>query len=111
MNMLTEHIAEEHERKLREQAEKYEALIAVQLGASDYPLCRECVVICTKVDEDGCCLGCGEDVSTPWLEARSGNDECEHEWLDARNKAVKNGSICLKCMTLRPENIEDIDDD
>ena len=29
---------------------------------------------------------------------------CEHEWTDARNKAVKSGEICLKCGDLRAGN-------
>ncbi len=28
----------------------------------DYPKCRYCNIHCARVDEDGCCLGCGADV-------------------------------------------------
>jgi len=31
----------------------------------------------------------------------SGVDECDHEWVDARNRYVQSGELCLKCHAIR----------
>jgi len=40
------------------------------------------------------------------IERVSDPDDCEHEWVDARNQAVKSGEYCAKCGTLRAGNQE-----
>jgi len=29
------------------------------------------------------------------------DDECDHEWVDARNEVVSSGEVCLKCHAVR----------
>jgi hypothetical protein len=36
--------------------------------------------------------------------ALSEKPKCQHEWVDARNKYVESGEICLKCMAIRAGN-------
>jgi hypothetical protein len=31
-------------------------------------------------------------------------EECQHEWVDARNEYVASGEICLKCRAVRAGN-------
>jgi len=59
-------------------------------------------------DQDKC-LECGKTPETCWLPphlckhpARSPQDEDhEHKWVDARNRVVKSGEICLGCGIVR----------
>lgn len=30
---------------------------------------------------------------------------CQHEWIDARNKAVKSGELCIRCNAIRAGNV------
>lgn len=30
--------------------------------------------------------------------------KCEHQWVDARNKHVQSGEVCLKCFSIRAGN-------
>lgn len=48
-----------------------------------------------------CCPYCGAELEEVSAE------QCEHEWVDARNKVVVSGEICLKCNTLRAGNLGD----
>jgi hypothetical protein len=34
-------------------------------------------------------------------EAESGGEECEHNWVDARNSAVESGEVCTICHAIR----------
>ena len=34
-------------------------------------------------------------------------DNCEHDWVDARNPVVKSGEICIKCFAIKAGNKED----
>ena len=35
---------------------------------------------------------------------RKDTDACEHDWVDARNKIIKDGEWCRKCNAIRPGN-------
>lgn len=34
--------------------------------------------------------------------------KCEHEWVDARNKVVTSGEVCLKCNSIRAGNVDEV---
>lgn len=38
----------------------------------EFYICRECVAVCSRVDEDGCCVTCGADperIDCEWVKA------------------------------------------
>ena len=91
---------------LDEQRHEASALITELIKALELAQEAVCELQCPSVKQTGTEWTHKSDCEriTALLAKAKGESQCDHNWVDARNKVVKSGEICLKCGALRAGN-------